>query len=58
MEKKVLFVDDEEGILITLECLFSSNGYAVQCARSGKEALEIMKRDGDPATEAFAELPS
>ena len=45
MEKKILFVDDEKGILAILDCLFRGKGYSPRCTTSGTEALEILKRD-------------
>ena len=41
--EKILFVDDESGILKLLEESFSSYGYDVYTAQSGEEALEILK---------------
>lgn len=40
MTKKVLIVDDEPNIVISLEFLMSQAGYDVQVARNGEEALE------------------
>ena len=40
MSNKILVVDDEKGIVATLEDYFESQGYQVYCAYSGKEALE------------------
>ncbi|KAA3612479.1 MAG: response regulator [Calditrichaeota bacterium] len=40
--KKILIVDDEPNIVISLEFLMAQNGYHVQKARSGEEALEIV----------------
>ncbi len=40
--KKVLIVDDEPNIVISLEFLMMQNGYHVRVARSGEEALEIV----------------
>ena len=40
MSSKILIVDDEKGIVATLEDYFESQGYQVYCAYSGKEALE------------------
>ncbi|MBI4541222.1 MAG: sigma-54-dependent Fis family transcriptional regulator [Gemmatimonadetes bacterium] len=39
---KVLIVDDESGILETLRILFKNEGYEVQCAAGGREALERL----------------
>jgi DNA-binding response OmpR family regulator len=40
MKKKVLIVDDEPNIVISLEFLMMQAGYAVQVARNGEEALD------------------
>ena len=39
---KVLMVDDESGILETLQILLKGEGYAVVAAQSGREAIDIM----------------
>jgi len=38
--KKVLIVDDEENIVISMEFLISQAGYELQIARNGEEALD------------------
>jgi DNA-binding response OmpR family regulator len=40
MAKKILIVDDEENIVITMEFLVKQAGYTLQIARNGEEALE------------------
>jgi DNA-binding response OmpR family regulator len=40
MTKKVLIVDDEENIVISLEFLMKQAGYTLEIARNGEEALE------------------
>lgn len=40
--KKVLIVDDEPNILMSLEFLMKKQGYTVFIARDGKEALDIL----------------
>ena len=40
--KKVLIVDDEPNIVISLEFLMAQNGFHVRKAKSGEEALEIV----------------
>ena len=45
MEKKVLFVDDEELILKVLEKMFSVHGFHPLCTTSGHEALDIVTRE-------------
>jgi two-component system, OmpR family, alkaline phosphatase synthesis response regulator PhoP len=43
--KKILVVDDEANILISLEYLMKREGYDVSLARDGQEALEAIVRD-------------
>lgn len=40
MTKKVLIVDDEENIVISMEFLLNQAGYYLEIARNGEEALE------------------
>lgn len=40
---KILIVDDEPNILLSLEFLFKKEGYQVLIARDGEEALEIIE---------------
>ncbi|MCU0338489.1 MAG: response regulator [Spirosomaceae bacterium] len=40
---KILIVDDEPNILMSLEFLMKKEGYKVFIARDGEEALEIIK---------------
>lgn len=40
MTKKILIVDDEENIVISMEFLISQAGYELQIARNGQEALD------------------
>lgn len=40
--QKVLVVDDDPYILMSLEFLMKKNGYEVMVARNGKEALDII----------------
>lgn len=39
MPKKILIVDDEENIVISIEFLMKQSGYEVDVARHGEEAL-------------------
>jgi DNA-binding response OmpR family regulator len=39
MAKKILIVDDEENIVISLEFLIEQAGYELQIAKNGEEAL-------------------
>ena len=41
--QKILIVDDEPNILLTLEYTFKKTGYEVFIARDGNEALEILQ---------------
>lgn len=43
MTYKVLIVDDEPNILLSLEFLMKKNGFEIFVARDGGEALEIIK---------------
>ena len=41
--KKILIVDDEPNIIMSLEYTFKKNNYEVFIARDGQEALDIVK---------------
>lgn len=43
--KKILIVDDEPNIVMTLEYTFKKNNFEVFIARDGKEAVEILKTE-------------
>ncbi|MGJ8742926.1 response regulator transcription factor [Polaribacter sp.] len=43
MKKKILIVDDEPNIVMTLEYAFKKKDFEVYIARDGSEALEILK---------------
>lgn len=45
MKGKVLIVDDEPSILMSLEFLMHKEGYEVFVARDGSEALDIINRE-------------
>ena len=45
MPGKILIVDDEPNILISLEFLMKREGYDVHVARDGVEALEALRRE-------------
>lgn len=45
MKKKVLIVDDQNGIRVLLVEVFSSEGYQTFQASNGKLALEIVKKE-------------
>lgn len=42
---KILIVDDEPNILLSLEFLFKKEGYQVLIARDGEEALSIIETE-------------
>lgn len=42
MTKKVLIADDEPNIVVSLEFLMEHNGYQVQVAQNGEDALRCM----------------
>ncbi|WP_255412586.1 response regulator transcription factor [Aquimarina aquimarini] len=42
-KKKILIVDDEPNIVMSLEYTFKKNNYEVFIARDGSEAIEILK---------------
>lgn len=46
MAKKVLIVDDEANIVISLEFLMQQAGYQVEVARTGDEALAKVQQFG------------
>ncbi len=43
--KKILIVDDEPNIVMTLEYTFKKNEFEVFIARDGEEAMEILKKE-------------
>ena len=44
MSKTILIADDEPNIVISLEFLLEHDGYEVQVARDGQEALDAIAR--------------
>jgi DNA-binding response OmpR family regulator len=44
-QPKILIVDDEPSILLSLEFLMKKEGYKVFIARDGEEAFEIIERE-------------
>jgi len=42
--KKILAVDDEPNILMSIEFILEMEGYEVHTARDGEEALEVAER--------------
>ena len=45
MTKRILVIDDEDAIRKSFELALEDSGYAVNTASSGKEGLEMLKRD-------------
>ncbi len=45
MSKRVLIVDDEPNIVISVEFLMKREGFAVSVARDGEEALERIRAE-------------
>ena len=43
-KKKILAVDDEPNILMSIEFILEMEGYEVHIARDGEEALEVAER--------------
>jgi DNA-binding response OmpR family regulator len=43
MSKRVLIVDDEPNIIISVQFLMSREGFDVSCARDGEEALDAIR---------------
>jgi len=57
MDKKILVVDDEEGILGAFEQAFRKAGYTVHCAESAEEAQEVLKRENSQVMFLDLKLP-
>ena len=57
MDKKVLCVDDEEDVLIMLEELFRSEGYAIRSTTDGEKALKIMEQERIPVLFTDLRMP-
>ena len=45
MKRKILIVDDEPNIVMTLEYTFKKQNFEVYIARDGSEALHILEKD-------------
>ena len=48
MRRSVLVIDDEEDVREALRDLLELHGYKVLAAPNGREALEILRREGQP----------
>ena len=45
MNRKILIVDDEPNILVSLEYLMKREGFEVHVAHDGEEALDVLRRE-------------
>ncbi len=45
MSKRVLLVEDEAGLILTLTDLLAAEGYRVCSCRDGEEGLRCVERD-------------
>ncbi|MDY6792482.1 MAG: hybrid sensor histidine kinase/response regulator [Thermodesulfobacteriota bacterium] len=57
MEKKILLVDDEEGIRKVLGITLSDSGYRVFLAENGQEAFRIFKTESPPIVMTDIKMP-
>lgn len=45
-KKRILVIDDDEQVLISLECLLENEGYETTVAWSGQEGLSLLRSKG------------
>ena len=57
MDKKLLLVDDEEGIRKVLGIALSDAGYAVFTAKNGEEAFDIFRKETPPIVLTDIKMP-
>jgi len=57
MDKKLLLVDDEEGIRRVLGISLSDSGYQVFTAENGEQAFEIFQREAPPIVLTDIKMP-
>ncbi len=57
MEKKLLLVDDEEGIRKVLDISLSDMGYEVLTAENGEEALSVFRAENPPIVLTDIKMP-
>ena len=57
MKKKILVVDDEDGIRSVLTKAFERANYEVTCAESAEEALELLSKEIFPVQFIDLQLP-
>ena len=43
MQKRILIIDDEENMLHMLKTLLSKEGYDIETASNGREALDVVR---------------
>jgi PAS domain S-box-containing protein len=55
--KKLLLVDDEEGIRKVLGISLTDSGYTVSAAENGEEALEIFRKENPPIVLTDIKMP-
>lgn len=48
MNKKIMVVDDDPDILLSIVALLEKEGYGLTCANNGKECLEILEKGEKP----------
>ena len=48
MNKKIMVVDDDPDILLTILTFLEKEGYGITCANNGKECLEILEKGEKP----------
>jgi DNA-binding response OmpR family regulator len=46
LQRRILLVEDEESLILTLQDRLESEGYAVTVARDGEAALDAGSRNG------------
>ncbi|HIE53288.1 MAG TPA: sigma-54-dependent Fis family transcriptional regulator [Armatimonadetes bacterium] len=57
MERKILLVDDEEDILLTMQGVLRKKGYRVTTALNGREALDCLARESFPLVITDLRMP-
>ena len=56
MKKKILFVDDDPGVLMVGDMLIRSLGHEVMLASSGEEAIDVIKNSESKIDCIFLDL--
>lgn len=57
MQRKLLIVDDEDGIVEELVDFFSDEGFAVKSAHTGEEAIQSLRSEGPDLVLLDLKLP-